>query len=230
MVSGNPKMMPLAELVEDMDFYPRHAVDSTHVSALVLALEAGEKLPPIVVDKKSKRITDGWHRARAYRRFLGPDGTISVEVVPYKNDADMKFDAARRNAAHGRKLDAVDRTRCVMMLKAVGFSDIRIASALCIPEGRVSKLSIRVASAPKGSSQLMPGTSSISLKQSVSHLAGTRLTKSQAETHAMLPGTPFILLAKQLHAALSEGMMDMTDDRLVEQLVALRDLLVENLK
>src|SRR4030067_3629137 len=88
------KSLPLAELIEDMDFYPRHAVDSVHVANLVAALESGAILPPIVADKNSKRITGSWHRCRAYRRFLGDDCVIDAELVNYKSDAEMKYDAA----------------------------------------------------------------------------------------------------------------------------------------
>lgn len=223
------KTLPLAQLVEDLDFYPRHAVDGSHVQALVFALESGATLPPIVADKKSKRITDGWHRGRAYRRFLGPEATVDVELVNYPNESAMKLDAAHRNATHGRRLDAMDRTRCVLMLRESGFNDVQIATALHLPEKRVEKLSIKIATAPKSSGETVPGTSSIALKRSVAHLAGKRLTKEQVTTHAMLPGTSFLLIARQLYGALEQGMINLEDERLVEQLVALRTLLVEKL-
>lgn len=223
------KTLPLAQLVEDLDFYPRHAVDGSHVQALVFALESGATLPPIRADRKSKRITDGWHRGRAYRRFLGPEATVDVELVNYPTEAAMKLDAAQCNAAHGRRLDAMDRTRCVVMLRESGFNDVQIATALQLPEKRIKKLSIKVATGPKTSGQTVPGTSSIALKRSVAHLAGTRLTKDQAAAHAILPGTSFLLTAKQLCAALEQNMINLEDERLVEQLVALRTLLMEKL-
>lgn len=224
---GVVSSMALAELVEDLDLYPRHAVDTSHVQALVFALESGETLPPIVADKKSKRITDGWHRCRAYQRFLGDKATVDVELVPYKNEAEMRFDAVARNASHGRRLDAIDRTRSVIMLRTSGFNDAQISLALHVPESRVEKLSIKLATCPLSSDEAVPGTNKIALKRSVSHLAGTSLSKTQAEVHAMLPGTSFLLVARQLCSALEQKMVNLTDEHLVEHLVKLRDLLVK---
>jgi len=224
------KSLPLAELVEDMDLYPRHAVDMSHVQALVFAMESGANLPAITVDRKSKRITDGWHRARAYKRFLGPEAVVDVNLIDYANEAAMKFDAAERNATHGRRLDAIDRTRCVVMLRAAGFNDSQISTALHVPESRVEKLAVKVATGPKGSRSAAPGTQSIALKRSVAHLAGEKLTKSQVDAHGMLPGTSFLLIARQLSAAIRENMVNLDDEKLVEQLRSLRDLLVEKIR
>jgi len=228
-MSSKTKTICVAELVEDMDIYPRHAIDTSHVQALSFALEAGTTLPPIVADQKSKRIIDGWHRKRAYRRIHGPEAIVDVELVSYKNEAEMKLDAICRNAQHGRRFDAIDRTRCVIMLRGAGFNDGKIALALNVPEKRVEKLAIKIATAPKSAEQNVPGSNVITLKRSVSHLKGTVLSKSQAKAHASLPGTSFLLIARQLCLGLTEKMVNMEDERLIEQLAELRDLLVSRL-
>jgi hypothetical protein len=221
--------IPLAELVEDMDLYPRHAVDPVHVQSLVHALNAGATFPPIVADRTSKRITDGWHRARAYQRVLGRNASVDVELVPYESEAAMLVDAVARNAAHGRRLDAMDRTRCVMMLRKRGCTDMQIALAMQIPEKQVEKYVVRVAKAPKSSGQTVPGTNTIVLKRSVAHLAGSTLSRNQAEVHAKLPGTSFLLVADQLLQGLLADMVNLSDERLRSKLEALRDALLEKL-
>jgi len=228
-MSAKAQSVALAELVEDMDLYPRHAVDNAHVRYLVDALEAGASLPPIVADRKSRRITDGWHRARAYKRLHGPTASVDVEFVDYKNQGAMVFDAVARNARHGRKLDAIDRTRSVLMLRSAGFKDGQIAGAISCNPDRIQKLSVKVASAPAAAGQNVPGTKQITLKRSVAHLEGARLNKSQAKAHATLPGTSFLLVARQLLLGLTEEMIDLEDERLVAQLCALRDELVATL-
>ncbi len=220
--------MPLAELV--MAFYPRHAVDSQHVANLVQAIHAGCQLPPVVADRASKRITDGWHRTRAYCHALGPDASIEVELVPYPDEASMKLDAAARNAAHGRRLDAIDRMRCVVMLRASGFNDTQIGLALNVPAEKVSRLVVRLARAPAGSNGNITGTSTIALKRCVGHLADTKLTREQAEVHQSLPGTSFLLVARQLRRALETAMVDLSDEKLVEELKALNGALSQALK
>jgi hypothetical protein len=221
--------MPIADVIEDMDLYPRHAVDDGNVRSLVLALQSGCQLPPPVIDSKSKRIVDGWHRVRAYKRVLGASAVVDIEVKTYRNDAEMICDAVQRNAAHGRRFDAIDRTRAVLMLEKHGLSTHRIAVALNMPEDNVTKIRIKVATAPAGSKGLVPGTTSITLKRPVRHLQGTRLSKSQADMHSSLPGTSFLLIARQLCGALREGMVDLEDEKLMTQLAELRDLLVERI-
>ena len=217
--------MPLAGLIEDMAIYPRHAIDSTHVASLVGALEAGETLPPIVADNASKRISDGWHRGRAHKRHSGPECEVEVLLVTYPNEAAIMLDAVARNATHGRRLDAMDRRRSVLMLRAVGLSDAKIGEAMRLPESRVETLSIRVAEAPKSSEGVIPGTSSIALKRCSFHLAGARMTKRQADAHRSMPGTTLTLIARQLRLALTEGLANMADDKLMDELRMLEEVL-----
>ena len=218
-----PKIVTLgvAELVEDMSLYPRHAVDDAHVRSIVYALECGAQLPPVVADEKTKKITDGWHRCRAYARHFGPTATIEVQLVNYKSEAEMLLDAVARNAVHGRKLDAVDKTRSVVLLRKAGCTDAQIAVAINIPEAKIEKLVIRLATAPKMAGTTITGTNKIALKRPVLHMAGTTLTREQAEAHAILPGTSFLLIARQLYTGLTQGMVNLEDEKLVTQLKAL---------
>ena len=215
--------VPLAELVEDMDVYPRHAVDTAHVQSLAFALETGATCPPLVADKKSKRIVDGWHRARAYKRVLGANGAVDVELIAYRDEEALIIDAVQRNAAHGRKFDAIDRVRAVLMLERQGVSTVKIAVAMSIPEDRVIKMMVRVA---HGNTGTVPGTKKIVLKRPVHHLQGTTLNKRQIEVHSMLPGTSFLLIARQLCRALEVDMVNLEDAKLIDQLRTLRDVLV----
>lgn len=227
--SKGPVPVPLAELVEDLDLYPRHSVDTTNVQSLALALEAGANLPPVVACSKSKRIVDGWHRCRAYRRVVGNDAVIDVELINYPNEAELFADAVRRNASHGRRLDAIDQTRAIHMLEKFGWSSDRIAITMNVPTQRVEKLRIKVAYGDGGNT-VIPGTKTITLKRPVQHLVGQELTPAQTKVHDMLPGTSFLLIAKQLSEALRQNMVDLTDVKLVSQLKTLRKSLNEALR
>jgi hypothetical protein len=210
--------LPLSLLIEDMEVYPRHAVDSAHVASLVRALRAGATLPPIVADEKTKIIVDGWHRCRAHNTVSGPTAVVDVELIAYRNQAAMLLDAVQRNSAHGRRFDRIDEARAVVLLERLNVEIVRIAVALNCPQEHVEKLSLRLAEAPVESSNTITGTATIALKRPVRHLAGQTLTREQAEVHSSLPGTSFLLIAKQLRGALRERMVDLTDRRLVEEL------------
>lgn len=217
--------IPLAELVEDMDVYPRHAVDPSHVQNLALALEAGVQLPPIVADAKSKRITDGWHRARAYKRILGPDAVVDVELIAYGSERELMMDAVQRNATHGRRLDRIDQTRAVLMLQEQGCADTEIAVIMRVPASRVEKLKIKVVEAASAANGNIPGTKRIALKRSVRHLEGGKFDRKQAEAHKSMPGTSFLLIAKQLTLAIRSKFVNCEDDKLMAQLKELHTAL-----
>jgi len=215
------KTMHLAELVEDMELYPRHNVDDGNVGSLAMAIKAGCQLPPIIADSKSKRIVDGWHRARAWKRVHGPKCTVEVELRKYSSEAEIIEDAVRCNAAHGRRLDSMDQTRSAIMLQKHGIPLERIALVLHVPEAQVEKLTVRVATSNTATKGTVPGTTSITLKRPMSHLAGKKLTAAQAQAHDMMPGTSFLLIARQLNTAIKTKLVNMEDDKLIEEL---RDL------
>src|SRR5262249_7838158 len=169
-VNNNVVSMPIADLVEDMELYPRHAIDNSHVLALVLAEESGATLPPVIADRKSKKVVDGWHRLRARKRRDGAAAVIDVELRDYKDEASMVLDAVSLNSAHGRKLDAIDQTRAALMLEKQKVTTVKIAIALHVPEKRVKVLVARVARAEHQSAGTVPGTRKITLKRPVAHL------------------------------------------------------------
>lgn len=220
--------MPVADLVEDLSVYPRHAVDGMHVGHLLQALESGSELPPVVACAKSKRITDGWHRVRAYKRLHGPTAVVSVELRHYKTEADLIEDAVRMNSAHGRLLEGVDRVRAANMLERVGVPLKRIAVVLHITPEKVQNILVRVATAPVRTESTMPGTKTIALKRPVAHLAGQRLTEEQARAHDSAPGTSYLLIVRQLKDAVETGLINPADERLKGELTALKKLLQAN--
>jgi len=223
------KQLRICDLVEDMEIYPRHAVDDAHVASLSRALESGETFPPIVADRKSKRIVDGWHRVRAYKRIVGPEAVIDVDLRSYANEGTLLLDAVSLNSSHGRRLDVIDQARVVVMLERAGVEQDKIAVSLHVPEAHVIKLKVRLATATHESTGTIPGTKQVSLKRPVSWMAGQKLTDEQVETHAMLPGTSFLLIARQLTKALRSKMCNFGDEKLLAGLKDLRTALMEAL-
>lgn len=130
----------LSELVEDFDIYPRHSVDSSYVSDLARAIQAGDQLPLVRVDKKTKRIVDGFHRTRAWRKVLGRGGEIEADLRTYASEQDLLKESIELNAKNGRKLDQQDRSRSALLLERHGVTVKEIAVVLHTTEQRVQEL------------------------------------------------------------------------------------------
>jgi len=219
--------MSLVELIEDFSIYPRVSVDDSHVSRLVKALMAGATLPPPIVDSKSKRIADGFHRKQAHLRVQGTGGVTDVLLRDYVSEDELLQDAISMNTTHGKSLDEQDYARCAKMLENRGIDEQRIAVIIHRSEPEVRKLLFRVARAEPGSPNIVPGTiSTVILKRPVLHLADKVLTKEQADALPTVPGTNYHLLVRQLLDALRVDFINREDEKLQQALRELRDALI----
>lgn len=223
------KTLPLALLVEDAMVYPRHAVDETHVRALVLAAQAGAKLPPVVVQAGTNRIVDGWHRVRMWRKVLGEEGRIACDVRTYESEADLLYDAINLNSSHGRRLDKTDLVRAIHLAESAGMVPARVALALHVPVKQVESLRLRVSIAPVAIRGGLDDGRTVALKRPVLHLAQHAITTEQATAIRSAPGVSYGLLVRQLSDAIRYGLLPPGDANLTAALGELRRLLESHL-
>ena len=213
------------ELIEDFSLYPRSQVDGAHVAQMVHALEAGNILPPIIIDADSKRIVDGFHRVRAWRRASGVGVEVEVEARKYASEKDMYLDAMVLNSRHGKGITGAEQTGAILKAKAFRISVEAIASSLGITQERVASImENKVASVRQGTTAL---GRMISLKRSMHHLAGMIITDRQADAMDMLPGQDQALLIRQLCKIIETNSIDKKNPKVIEGLKALRNALNE---
>ena len=211
------RKMKLASLVFDFDLYPRRQIDTQHVHYMGMALDAGTDFPPILIDKASKRIVDGFHRARMFAKKLGPKASVQVIEKSYRSEADMFLDAVRHNASHGRMLAPFDRTHCVLRAEALEIEPEQIASAMQITADVVGKL--RADRVGKLHGAVTP------LKRTIRHMAGRSLTQAQEDAHRKLGGMNQAFYANQLIVLIESGLLDKANEQLMASLAKLKDLL-----
>ena len=210
--------VPFASLVFDPEIYPRVDVDGVHVRALADALKADAVLPPVVAEAGSLRVTDGWHRARAYGR-LGAD-IPEVLCYEYADDTEALKHAVEMNASHGLRLGENDRRRVARLLSDRSVDTDEIAVILRVPPPKVVKLVAEVVIGPH--EEVVP------LKRSVIHLAKTpevRLTAAQRQAIRSAPGTSYALLAQQIVEAIENDLMPAGDEKVAAWLGRLYEAL-----
>ncbi len=215
------KNAKLSELVLDFDLYPRTQIDSQHVSAMVEAENAGVEFPPLVIDKKSKRVVDGFHRYKKHQRVHGPDATIPVVEKSYKNDAAMLLNAIRYNANHGRNLSSYDRAHSVLLAEKLGLADKAVAGALSMTVDKVEWLRVSK-SAKVGNGKV---TTTVPIKQTIRHMAGQKLTRLQVEANAKLGGMNQAFYVNQLLTLIEADLIDKENQPLLEALRKLHERL-----
>lgn len=207
-----------AALVLDFDIYIRNNVDSHNVRSLVDAMQAGVELPPVIIDRRSKRVVDGFHRVRAAILCGGSDAEISVIEKRYATDADMVLDASRYNSTHGAKLDSCDKTHILILAERLSIPLEAIAGALHMPVDKLGEL--RVSRTATGASGL-----SVPLKRTVRRFAGQTLTARQEEANQKLSGMNQVFYVNQIIELIESGMLNSGDDNLIERLRVLHTLL-----
>jgi hypothetical protein len=96
------RVVPLVELVGS--YSPRDKrVDEDHMLALAEVLD---RLPPVVVDKRTMKVIDGVHRVEASRRT----GRTEIRAVFFEgNETDALVVAVQANIRHGKPLSRSER-------------------------------------------------------------------------------------------------------------------------
>ncbi len=212
------RTVALAEIVEDYTLYPRTAVDRTHVTSLSRVLEAGGKLPPMVVEKGTLRLVDGWHRLRAYRHVLGADAKMSVEVRAYDSEAALYADALVMNAPHGKRLTAYDIVTAITKGEKIGLTRDVIATSLSVKREYVDGL-VTSRTAIGGNGKKAP------LKYTVRHMAGKPLSESQLDVMPRVGGLGQPFYVNQVLLLLRNHMVDTGNENLMASLRDLYDAL-----
>jgi ParB-like nuclease domain len=213
------KKHSISALVFDYDLYPRGSVDSQHASEIAASMEAGVSMPPIIIDAKSKRVIDGFHRGKAYRRLHGESYEVDCIEKHYKTEAEMFLDAMRYNASHGRALTQHDKAHCLLLAEKFSIEPDAVSKALNLTPDRMGQLrSTRI-----GSASGQP----IALKRTIQHMAGKELTPGQAAANDRSSGMQQLFYANQLIDLIENDLVDTSNSDLIEGLRRLSELLNE---
>jgi len=217
--------IPLASVVLDYDLYPHFSVDKQHVSYMVEAMMADVEFPPIIIDKKSKRVVDGFKRVLGFVRHLGDEGSIKAIEKTYKNDAALFLDSMRFNADHGVKLDRHDRVHCIHLGRKLKISMDDIAQALHMKIDQLESLKVRRTAFTKDNGEM-----EIALKRTYQPWAGKRLTRRQAMTNERSGGMDPVFYVNQMIDMIESEMFDLENSVLVERTKLLGKLIRQKVK
>jgi len=210
------------ELIKDWNLWPRDSVqvlDYTNVSRMREALKNGYKLPPVIADKKSLRIVDGFHRTSAVLSVFGNDADIDVILREYESEKDIFEDAIKLNAYQGLPLSPKDRAHCMIKLRKYKVPKSAIADLFQISTARFDAFfAQRTAFILNEKNQ----KERVSLSYGARNFAGKVMTPEQYKTANGLNGAAVSYKIQILINSLkSEAII--LDDKIVKKLEELRD-------
>lgn len=131
--------MKLQNIKQSEKLLSLRAVDPVTVSRYRLAMRAGAKFPPMLIERDSKVLVCGNHRYEACKAEYGEDCRVKVHEKWLPAERDMLIAAAQDNAEHGRPLDGWTKQRFAIALESLGEDREKIAKLLNIPVGHLEK-------------------------------------------------------------------------------------------
>jgi len=214
----------LEELIFDFTIYPRQMVDRHNVNRIKDAIQAGRYLPPVTIDRASKRIVDGFHRVKAALEL--EETEIDVRFCDYASETDLRLDAIALNSAHGRALTPFEIARCLLLGGRARIKAEKLAKALGITMDRLREIR-----ASREAQVIHAGhpDEQIVLKRTVTHLVGQDISEEQAEAAAKCGGMRAVYYVNQVVNLVEGGLIDATDEALAERLRYLARLLEQRL-
>lgn len=207
-----------ASLVLDYNLYPRHQLNTQHIRNLQNSTEAGAQFPPVVADRKTRKVVDGFHRVTRALKYEGADAEIEAEFRNYKDEGAMLLESMVFNSGHGARLSSYDLVRCIVLAEEFSLSPVQVSSALHLTAEKIVELrQNKTAEDPEGNV--------IPIKRTSMHLAGSRMTRVQVEGNKRSVGFHGVFLVNQVINLVEHRLLDLTNETLVEKLIHLRDLL-----
>ena len=218
------ELTPVATLEFDAALYPRIEVSDYHVGEIARAMQGGHALPPVIADRKTRKLIDGTHRWHA--AIKAGIEEIACEFRDYANEAEMFKDACLLNSAHGLNFTARDKLKVIEIGQQFGLKELDFAMLLRTSESYIKAIMPRYATVQPG--QKTKKIEKVPLKASTRHLSGKTITPQQADAiKGNAPGTSYLLVTRQLISALENDLLPPSEDHPVlwEELARLAGLL-----
>lgn len=171
--------MELSKITIDMGVLPR-GINFVHVNDLKNAALSGVVFPPLIVERGTGRLVDGFHRYTLYKQLYGESYDADVEERDYADDNGVFLAAVEANATHGLAYTTYDRRRILVEAERRGISRDVISSAIKMP---VEKADKKLADGSAFVTTVVGHRHRVPLRTGLKPLAGHLLTKKQEEAN-----------------------------------------------
>lgn len=201
----------VASLVLDYNLYPRHHTDEMCIADYVEAMRSGVVFPPVIADRKSRRVVDGWKRTTAALKLGGDNADIDVEFRDYRNDKDLLLEAVHLNAIHGERLTHYDIRRCIILCEEMKIPATAAAEALNLTMEKFTRISENEIHRDKD------GNPVVASKRATRWLIkkGKPISKRQREALQGLVGLRQVAMINQVIILIQGNILDQEDEQIM---------------
>lgn len=210
------EQVPAASLIFDTTFYPRHVVDEQTVSEYKQSLRAGNELPPLLADRKTRTLVDGKHRLAAWVGVKGNDTLVPVIFRDYPDEKAMFMEAVEINARHGRRLTPFDKTRCFVLGQQFGITHEIMAKILSVTEGKLHQIEVHRIARDEGGN-LVP------VKEPFQGFAQKEISPAQIQIQRHVGGMSLTYCINQVMLFLEADIPDLYKPEMIAKLQRLHD-------
>ena len=126
--------MQIKNLVLQRRLNPRKKIDRDTVERYMQIID---DLPPIIVQKGTGVLIDGWHRVEAAKQLDLDD--ILAEDIDVADD-DLFAEAVRRNLGHGLALTKAERNNAIVQLYRDGYTQDAIGEMFEVTQGVITRI------------------------------------------------------------------------------------------
>ena len=112
--------MRLGNIIIDTRYQTRMKTDSTVASRYAKAMLEGSIFPPMVIEKGTNKVVDGFTRMEAYMRAFRPDTDVPVTMKTFKNELDRLINGCPDNFKHGTRYDSFTMSNLLCRMGTAG--------------------------------------------------------------------------------------------------------------
>lgn len=192
--------IPIARLSLNEAFYPRHSINSANMAQITEAILAGEVMPPVLVNRQTHEVVDGFHRVTAFEKLYGAEYEIDCDLKTYRTKAAMLADAISLNVGRGQDLTRWDHLRCQELAQEVGMPIDTLAKLLKWRPERFADYGER------RTGTTLDGRK-VALKRSLRHRLNKPLNPAQEEANKHISGQPALFHINEIITLLQTDLM-----------------------
>lgn len=134
------QIIKLGDIIINPIYQLRKETPDFHVRRYSESMRNGDVFPPIILNKKTNELLDGFTRYTSYKKvFKDPEYAVPIEYKSFKTEKEKFMFIAEQNCKHGNPYGTWEKKNIVRQLQENGASLDEISNVLGIRISKITK-------------------------------------------------------------------------------------------